>query len=58
MSQVIEALDLFKIFLFGFFQGCIIFVKTIFDIGYPTNIIVFLLFFGTPIAAFFKLRFR
>lgn len=58
MSLAIETLDNIKIIFFGILQGFIIFVKAIFDVGYPTNILVFLLLFGAPIIALIKSRLR
>lgn len=58
MSQVIESLDIFKLIIIGFIQGLIIFVKAIFNVGYPTNILVFLLLFVAPIITLIKLRIR
>lgn len=58
MSTILESLDLMKFFLLGALQGIIIFVKAFFNVGYPTNILLFLLLFGAPIVALFRSRFK
>lgn len=58
MSNILETFDFMKFFLLGALQGIIIFVKAFFNVGYPTNILVFLLLFGAPIVALIKSRFK
>lgn len=56
MSNILEALDISKIILSGIIQGTIIFFESIFNAGYPTNILILILLFGSPIIKLLRSR--